>query len=89
MIVKAWKARFNPSELHILDCMNRGLQTADMATELEISETTVLIYKRNIYKLLEVHTSTEAVAEALCHGILSWGDHTRSGLSNETEYAPT
>ena len=57
-------------ELDVLRCLARGLTTAQIATQLYISENTVKTHIRNILAKLHVRTRREATRTAQSKGIL-------------------
>lgn len=57
-------------ELDVLRCLARGLTTAQIASELYISENTVKTHIRHILEKMEVGNRAEAVAKALQAGMI-------------------
>lgn len=62
--------RLSDRELHILRLMVRGLIKKEIAEELRISYHTVDNHERNIFKKLNIHTRSAAVAKALIEKIV-------------------
>jgi len=56
-------------ELEILRCMVKGLIKKEIAEELSISYHTVDNHERNIFRKLQIHTRSGAVAKALIEKI--------------------
>jgi LuxR family maltose regulon positive regulatory protein len=56
-------------ELEVLDCLAGGLSNREIAQRLTISLTTVKTHTRNIYRKLDVHSRTQAVAKGKALGI--------------------
>ena len=54
-----------PRETEILEQVARGLQTKEIADQLDISERTIGSHLRNIYEKLHVHSRSAAVARFL------------------------
>lgn len=54
-----------PRETEILEQIVRGLQTKEIANQLDISERTIGSHLRNIYEKLHVHSRSAAVARFL------------------------
>ncbi len=77
-VVEVFRERVKPSEepeveisereREILDGLSRGGSYHQIGTELFISVDTVRYHIRNIYKKLQVHSQSEAVAKALRRG---------------------
>jgi LuxR family maltose regulon positive regulatory protein len=64
-IIESLSAR----EVEVLDCLTEGLSNREIAQRLTISLTTVKTHTRNIYRKLDVHSRTQAVARAKELGI--------------------
>lgn len=61
----------SPRELEVLNLISRGLSYAEVASTLGISQTTVPVHIRNIYRKLQSKNRSEAVFEARNLGLLS------------------
>jgi len=61
-------------ELDVLACLSRGRTTAQIATELFISENTVKTHVRHILNKLEASNRAEAVSKAITLGLLPIDD---------------
>lgn len=59
-----------PRELQILRRMARGLNNAEIGSELDIAEDTVKTFARRLYARLDVRTRTAAVAYAYESGLI-------------------
>ncbi|PXW65586.1 LuxR family two component transcriptional regulator [Loktanella sp. PT4BL] len=59
-----------PRELEVLNMIAKGLSYSETATSLDISEKTVPVHIRNIYKKLQATNRSEAVFEARAAGII-------------------
>ncbi len=57
-------------ELEVLDCLTEGLSNREIAQRLTISLTTVKTHTRNIYRKLDVHSRSQAVAKGKALGIV-------------------
>lgn len=57
-------------ELEVLRCLARGLTTAQVSTQLFISENTVKTHIRHVLEKLEVSNRAEAVAKAMQLGLI-------------------
>jgi DNA-binding NarL/FixJ family response regulator len=57
-------------ELDILNRIAEGLSYQEAADALEVSRSTVEVHIRNLYKKLQVHSKTQALASARRHGLL-------------------
>lgn len=57
-------------ELDVLRCLARGLTTAQIATQLYISENTVKTHIRHVLEKMEVSNRAEAVAKAMQMGMI-------------------
>lgn len=57
-------------ELEVLRCLARGLTTAQIASQLYISENTVKTHIRHILEKMEVDNRAKAVAKALRAGLI-------------------
>jgi len=62
--------RLTRREQEVLGCLCRGFSTAEIATELEISETTVRNHVQHLLDKLAVHSRSEVVALAYQDGLL-------------------
>lgn len=58
-------------ELEVLRCVSEGSGNKQIAQELFISENTVKVHLRNIYKKLGAASRTEATTEAIRQGIIA------------------
>ncbi len=58
-------------ELEVLNCVSQGAGNKQIAQELFISENTVKVHLRNIYKKLDAASRTEATTEAIRQGIIA------------------
>ena len=57
-------------EKEVLDCLARGMTTAQVAEELVISENTVKTHVRHILEKLEASNRAEAVSKAIQIGLI-------------------
>jgi two-component system, NarL family, nitrate/nitrite response regulator NarL len=57
-------------EMEVLECLSQGLTTAQIATELYISENTVKTHVRHILEKLEAANRAEAVSKATLMGLI-------------------
>jgi two-component system nitrate/nitrite response regulator NarL len=57
-------------EMEVLECLSQGLTTAQIATELYISENTVKTHVRHILEKLEAANRAEAVSKATQMGLI-------------------
>lgn len=64
------EANLTGREQEILERVARGFTYTEIATQLDVSATTVRTHVRNIYSKLDVHTKTEAIYEARQLGLL-------------------
>lgn len=89
-------------ELEVLRCVSQGAGNKQIARELFISENTVKVHLRNIYKKLGATSRTEAATEAIRQGIIDLPGaaagktaappppgETAAGSAPEDEAAPT
>ncbi|HEY3293737.1 MAG TPA: response regulator transcription factor [Candidatus Nanopelagicaceae bacterium] len=60
-----------PRELEVLALLPKGMMSAQIATELFISEATVKTHLSSIYRKLSVANRSQAVALAIKHGLVS------------------
>lgn len=58
-------------ELEVLQCVSQGAGNKQIAQELFISENTVKVHLRNIYRKLDAASRTEATTEAIRRGIIA------------------
>ncbi len=58
-------------ELEVLQCVSQGSGNKQIAQELFISENTVKVHLRNIYRKLDAASRTEATTEAIRQGIIT------------------
>ncbi len=58
-------------ELEVLNCVSQGAGNKQIAQELFISENTVKVHLRNIYRKLGAASRTEATTEAIRQGIIA------------------
>ncbi|HIP70727.1 MAG TPA: helix-turn-helix domain-containing protein [Anaerolineae bacterium] len=58
-------------ELEVLQCVSQGAGNKQIAQELFISENTVKVHLRNIYRKLDAASRTEATTEAIRQGIIA------------------
>ena len=63
--------RLTPRQREILDLIASGLTTAEVATELTLSQETVRNHLRNASRELRAHTRVEAIATAQRLGLLA------------------
>jgi DNA-binding NarL/FixJ family response regulator len=61
----------SPRELEVLNLISRGLSYSEVASTLSISQTTVPVHIRNIYRKLQSKNRSEAVFEAQNLGLLN------------------
>lgn len=64
------KGILTPRELEVLNMIAKGLSYSETATSLDISDKTVPVHIRNIYKKLQATNRSEAVFEARAAGII-------------------
>ena len=64
------KTRLTQQETEILKLLVEGHHYKTAAAELEITSNTVAFHLRNIYRKLQVHSKSEAVAKALRLGLV-------------------
>ena len=64
------EAGLSKRELEVLDCLANGMTSAQIATELFISENTVKTHVRHILEKLEASNRAEAVSKAIQMGII-------------------
>ena len=57
-------------EMDVLNCLARGMTSAQIASELFISENTVKTHVRHILEKLEASNRAEAVSRAIQMGII-------------------
>ncbi|GAB4478961.1 MAG: response regulator transcription factor [Anaerolineales bacterium] len=62
-------------EIEVLSCLARGLTTAQIATELFISENTVKTHVRHILEKLEASNRVEATRKAVQLGLISAAEY--------------
>ena len=62
--------RLSKQELQLLKLLGEGHHYKTAAAEMGISVHTVSFHMRNIYGKLQVHSKSEAVAEALRQGLI-------------------
>jgi len=67
-------ADLSPRELEVLRLLARGLNNADIAQRLYLSEGTVRNYVSAILAKLDVSDRTQAAVLALRHGLVDMGD---------------
>lgn len=67
---KAPESKLTPRERQVLNAIARGFSYREIATLLEISEQTVPVHIRNIYRKLEVKSRTEATYEGRLMGLI-------------------
>lgn len=60
-----------PRELEVLALLPKGMMSVQIAAELFISEATVKTHLSSIYRKLSVANRSEAVAQAIKHGLVS------------------
>lgn len=60
-----------PHELRILGMVSAGHHYKTAAVELGVTPRTVAFHLQQIYRKLEVHSKSEAVAKALRHGLIT------------------
>jgi DNA-binding NarL/FixJ family response regulator len=65
-------AHLTPREIEVLRLLARGLKNKEIATELDVSETTVKWFVKNILEKLGANDRTAAVTTALERGILHY-----------------
>jgi DNA-binding NarL/FixJ family response regulator len=66
------EAHLTPREIEVLRLLARGLRNKEIATELDVSETTVKWFVKNILEKLGANDRTAAVTTALERGILHY-----------------
>ena len=59
-----------PHEARLLQFLAEGHSYRSAARRLQVSASTVAFHMRNIYRKLEVHSKSEAVAKAIRHGVI-------------------
>jgi DNA-binding NarL/FixJ family response regulator len=68
--VRSPESELSDRELEVLGCLARGRTTAQIASELFISENTVKTHVRHILEKLEASNRAEAVSKAIQLGII-------------------
>jgi Response regulator containing a CheY-like receiver domain and an HTH DNA-binding domain len=68
---KPAKLRLAPQELRILGLVQQGLSYTQVADEMGLALSTVQSYSRNLYRKLDVHSQTQALARARAEGLIS------------------
>lgn len=68
---KRSKSRLAPQERRILGLVQQGLSYAQVAEEMGLALSTVQSYSRNLYRKLDVHSQTQALARARAEGLIS------------------
>lgn len=63
-------ARLTPREMDILWGISKGFTYSELAEQLKISNQTVPVHIRNIYRKLQVNNRSEAVYEATRQGLI-------------------
>ncbi len=63
--------KLSKRELEVLHCVSQGAGNKQIAQELFISENTVKVHLRNIYKKLGAASRTEATTEAIRQGLIA------------------
>lgn len=64
------KPRLAPQELRILALIQQGLSYGQVAEEMGLALSTVQSYSRNLYRKLDVHSQTQALARARAEGLI-------------------
>jgi DNA-binding NarL/FixJ family response regulator len=59
-----------PHESRLLQFLSEGYSYRTAARRLQVSVSTIAFHMRNIYRKLEVHSKSEAVAEAIRRGVI-------------------
>jgi DNA-binding NarL/FixJ family response regulator len=59
-----------PHEVRLLQFLSEGYSYRTAARRLQVSVSTVAFHMRNIYRKLEVHSKSEAVAKAIRQGVI-------------------
>jgi len=59
------RASLSKREVEVLERIAHGKRIKEVATELDVSDTTIQTYLRRIYEKLQVHSQAEAVAKFL------------------------
>ena len=55
-------------ELRVLQLVAEGKSTAEICTEMNITANTVRTHRSNLLRAMKLHTTAQAVAEAICRG---------------------
>ena len=63
--------KLSKRELEVLQCVSQGAGNKQIAQELFISENTVKVHLRNIYRKLDAASRTEATTEAMRQGLIA------------------
>lgn len=61
-----------PRQLHVLQRMALGENEMSIATQLNLSVTTIRTHRQRIYDKLNVHSSQEAILRSFEHKLLDW-----------------
>ena len=67
---RAARPALTKRELQVLTSISRGMRNREIATELDVTEDTVIVHVRNIFWKLNVKDRTEAAHVALRRGII-------------------
>jgi len=69
--IKPSKPRLAPQELRILALIQQGLSYGQVAEDMGLALSTVQSYSRNLYRKLDVHSQTQALARARAEGLIT------------------
>jgi DNA-binding NarL/FixJ family response regulator len=64
--------QLTPQEARVLRLLERGLRFKQIASDLDITESTAKGHARNLFAKLDAHSRSEAVYEARRHGLLDF-----------------
>lgn len=70
LLKKEEQVELTPREQEVLEKLNQGLMRKEIALQLGISQHTIDMYVRKIYKKLQVNNVTTAIREAIDRGLL-------------------
>jgi two-component system NarL family response regulator len=60
----------SPRELQVVELLAKGMRNKEIAATLDMSETTVQVHLRNVFKKLGVGERTGAIAVAVRRGLI-------------------